>query len=157
MSYANGRLPASQLSPIPGGRLRKGAPARSWLAMRLFIARKTHGKVWLKPTGPMSSYRTLDQQKELWRRYTSGQGPLAARPGTSNHGSATRAAVDVPTPAMQQAVRKYGHLFGWGIAGGRITSDAPSEPWHCTKWDDSMTLMARTWYWRWRMSRKGKK
>ena len=156
MAYLNGRLPASALSDIPGGRLRKGAPARSWLAMRYFIARKTGGKVWLRPTGPMSSYRTLQQQKELWARYTSGNGPLAARPGESNHGSSTRAAVDVPTPEMQAAVRKYGHLFGWGIAGGKIASDAMSEPWHCTKWDDSMTPKARWWYARWRLARRKK-
>jgi hypothetical protein len=157
MAYLNGRLPASQLSAIPGGRLRKGAPARSWLAMRYFIAKKTGGKVWLRPTGPMSSYRTLAQQQILWNRYVSGKGALAARPGSSNHGSATRAAVDVPTPEMQAAVRRWGHLFGWGIAGGQITSDAPNEPWHCTRWDDRINARTRAWHLRWRMSRKGKR
>lgn len=156
MAYPNGRLPASELSPIPGGRLRKGAPARSWLAMRYFIAKKTGGKVWLRPTGSMSSYRTLAQQQELWRRYMNGTGALAARPGTSNHGSATRAAVDVPTPEMQAAVRRWGHLFGWGIAGGKIHSDAPSEPWHCTRWDNAMNARTRLWYARWRLARRKK-
>jgi hypothetical protein len=33
---------------------------------------------------------------------------------------------------MQAAVRDCGHRFGWGIRGGRLSSDAPSEAWHCT-------------------------
>ena len=33
---------------------------------------------------------------------------------------------------MQAAVRQCGHQFGWGIRGGRLASDAPSEAWHCT-------------------------
>jgi hypothetical protein len=33
---------------------------------------------------------------------------------------------------MQAAVRECGHEFGWGIRGGRLGSDAPSESWHCT-------------------------
>ena len=152
MSYANGRLPAKSLTPIPGGRLRKGAPAKSWLAMRWYISRKTG--TWLRPTGSMSSYRTYAQQQTLWYLYTSGKGALAARPGTSNHGSATRAAVDVPTPAMQAAIRKYGYLFGWGIAGGRLGSDAPSEPWHAMKPDNSMTARSRYWYARYRLAKK---
>lgn len=153
MSYPNGKLPGWMLSSIPMGRLRRGAPARSWLAMRYYIARKTRGKVWLRPTGPMSSYRTYEQQVILWNRYMDG-GALAARPGTSNHGSATRAACDIPDPAMQAAVRKYGHKFGWGIAGGKLPSDAPSEPWHCTFAQDRMTPSAKFWFWRYRKAKK---
>jgi hypothetical protein len=143
------------LSRIPGGRLRRGAPARSWLAMRYYIARKTKGAVWLYPSGPMSSYRTYEQQVILHQRMLNG-GALAAKPGTSNHGSATRAAVDVPTPAMQAAVRKWGHRFGWGIAGGKLPSDALSESWHCTFARDRMTPWARVWFWRYRRAEKRK-
>ena len=151
MAYRNGRLPASALSPIPGGRLAKGAPARSWLAMRWYVHRKTG--IWLYPTGPASSYRSLVKQQEFWSNYTNGKGPLAARPGTSNHGWGK--AVDVPLPAQQAAVRKYGHLFGWGIAGGKLSSDAPSEAWHCT-YRGPYTARARAWYWRQRAARRGK-
>ena len=149
MANLNGRLPASALSDIPGGRLAKGAPARSWLAMRWFIRKKTG--VWLYPTGPNSSYRTLAKQQEYWSNYLNGKGPLAARPGTSNHGFGR--AVDLPLPAQQAAVRKYGHLFGWGIAGGKLASDAPSEAWHCT-YRGPYTARARTWYWRQRAAKK---
>jgi len=41
-------------------------------------------------------------------------------------------AVDIPTTAMQAAVREHGHKYGWGIRGGQLASDAPSEAWHCT-------------------------
>ena len=151
MAYLNGRLPASALSDIPGGRLAKGAPARSWLAMRWFIYKREG--VWLYPTGPNSSYRSLLKQQEFWSNYMKGQGPLAARPGTSNHGWGK--AVDLPLPAQQAAVRRYGHLFGWGIAGGKLSSDAPSEAWHCT-WRGPYTAKARAWYLRQKLAR-GKK
>lgn len=149
MTYLNGRLPDSALSPIPGGRLAKGPAARSWLAMRWYIRRKTG--VWLYPTGPASSYRSLAKQQEFWANYMNGKGPLAARPGSSNHGWGK--AVDVPLPAQQAALRKYAHLFGWGIAGGKLASDAQSEPWHCT-FRGSYTRMARVWFWRYRVARR---
>jgi hypothetical protein len=38
----------------------------------------------------------------------------------------------MPTNAMQGAVREHGHNFGWGIRGGKLASDAPSEAWHST-------------------------
>ena len=149
---SNGRLPDAALTAIPGGRLRKGATARSWLAMRYYIGKKTG--VWLRPTGPYASYRPLWKQHEFYADYLAGRGPLAARPGTSNHGLGL--AVDIPTERMQAAVRRYGHLFGWGIKGGKLASDAPSEAWHCT-FRGPYSRFARRWYWRRRLSlRKGK-
>jgi hypothetical protein len=123
----NGRLSDSELTPIPGGRLRKDA-AVAWLAMRAYIG-KNRG-VWICPTSVRTAYRPYADQQYFWDLYTRRRGALAARPGTSNHGWGI--AVDLPTPAMQAAVRECGHNFGWGIRGGRLTSDAPSEAWHCT-------------------------
>lgn len=123
----NGNLPARDLSPIPGGQLRKDA-AVAWLAMRSFIG-KQEG-IWICPTSPRTSYRSLADQQFFWDLFQSGKGALAARPGTSNHGWGI--AVDVPTAAMQAAVRGCGHTFGWGIRGGKLASDAPSEAWHTT-------------------------
>lgn len=145
---ANGQLPDSALSKIPGGRLKMGAPARSWLAMRYYIMRHYRGLA-IVPTGPSSSYRTLAKQREFFANYQNGTGPLAARPGTSNHGLGL--AVDVPTAQMQAAIRECGHLFGWGIRGGRLASDAPSEAWHCT-YRGPYTRFARGWYWRRRLA-----
>ena len=143
----NGKLPDSALSAIPGGKLAKGGTARSWLAMRFYIGRK-HG-VWIRPTGPVSSYRALNAQRYFYAKWKAGRGALAAVPGTSNHGLGL--AVDLPTEDMQRRVREYGHLFGWGIKGGVLSSDAPSEAWHCT-YRGPYTKFARRWYWRRRLS-----
>lgn len=157
-TYPNGRVPAWELTPIPGGRLRRGAPAKSWLGLRYFLGRR-YG-VWIHPTGPMSSWRSVAQQQELWGRYMNGDGALAARPGTSNHGSGVpgRGAVDLPTEQMQALMRRHGNAFGWSIAGAGYT-DAPSEPWHAVTMPRGtsgrrMTVKARYWYARWRIARK---
>jgi hypothetical protein len=123
----NGNLPASELTPIPGGQLRSDA-AVAWLAMRKRIGKEQ--SVWICPTSPRTSYRPLADQQYFWNLYRSGRGALAATPGTSNHGWGI--AVDLPSAAMQAAVRRCGHEYGWGIAGGKLPSDAPSEAWHAT-------------------------
>jgi hypothetical protein len=122
----NGNLPATDLAPIPGGQLRIDAAA-AWLAMRTHVGKDG---VWICPTSPRTAYRPLKDQQYFWHLYRTGKGPLAAVPGTSNHGWGI--AVDMPSPAMQAAVRACGHEFGWGIRGGRLPSDAPSEAWHAT-------------------------
>lgn len=122
---ANGRIPASDLAPIPGGRLRKDAAA-SWLRLRQRIHKETG--LWICPTSPRTAYRPYADQEYFWRLYQSGRGALAARPGTSNHGWGV--AVDLPTPAMAAAMRRYGPEYGWGIRGASLGSDAPSEWWH---------------------------
>ena len=121
----NGRLPAGELATIPGGRLRKDAAA-AWLAMRNQIGRQQG--IWICPTSVRTAYRPLADQQYFWDLYKSGKGALAAVPGTSNHGWGI--AVDLPRADMQAAVRARGHAFGWGIRGGKMTSDAPSEAWH---------------------------
>jgi len=123
----NGKLPDSVLAPIPGGKLRKDA-AIAWTALRAKIG-KEQG-VWICPTSPRTAYRPYADQEFFWKLYKSGNGALAAQPGTSNHGWGI--AVDIPTAPMQAALRTHGHAFGWGIRGGKLASDAPSEAWHCT-------------------------
>lgn len=109
----NGRLPASELAPIPGGELRIDA-ARAW--------NDGPAKAGLRPTGPRSSYRTYDEQVYFWNLYQSGQGALAAYPGTSNHGWGT--AVDVAEPWMAEWLRDHGAEYGWAKI------EAFSEWWH---------------------------
>jgi hypothetical protein len=127
MPPANGKLGPSDLEAIPGGRLRADA-ANAWLAMRARVGKEQD--VWICPTSPRTSYRSFADQEYFWGLYKSGKGALAAVPGHSNHGWGI--AVDTPSPAMQAAVRAIGHEYGWGIRGGQLASDAPSEPWHCT-------------------------
>ena len=117
----NGRLPPSELAPIPGGRLRKDAAA-AFNAMHAASVRRYN--IPLQPFGPMSSYRDLNEQQVLWNLYQSGRGNLAAHPGTSNHGWGL--AVDFATPRMRGVVDAIGAPFGWS----KRWSDAPSEWWH---------------------------
>lgn len=132
MGYANGRLPASALRPIPGGKLSTRA-AVAWEAMRLEGIRKGH--VAIMPAGPVSSYRTLAEQWERWRIYKRG-GPLAAKPGTSNHGWGN--AVDLEDPeAMRPVVDEYGEKYGWRWG------EAPGEPWHVTFYDGGLAAAVK--------------
>ena len=114
----NGRLPASDLAPIAQGRLRKDAAA-AWNAMNV-EARRLGCE--LLPTGSKSSYRSYDQQVELWNLYKSGRGNLAATPGTSNHGLGL--AVDLATHEMRSMVDRIGARWGYE----KRTSDAQCVP-----------------------------
>ena len=119
----NGRLPDSELAAIPGGRLRKDA-ADAWLAMRVYIG-KSKG-VWICPTSFRTAYRPYADQEYFWNLYRNKGGALAARPGTSNHGWGI--AVDLPTPAMQAAVREHGHEFGGASGAGGSAATRRARP-----------------------------
>jgi hypothetical protein len=125
----NGQLPASELSPIFEGQLRNDAAA-AWNAMNVEARRRG---MELRPTGSMSSYRTLAQQQHLWALYQSGEGNLAATPGTSNHGWGL--AVDVPVPSMRAMIDRIGEPYGWA----KKWSDAQSEWWHIKYKEGSYT------------------
>lgn len=120
MAYANGKYPASALSPIYQGSLCK-EPAAGWNAMNV-EARKLGTELY--PTGSMSSYRTYEQQEYLYQQYLNGTGNLAAVPGTSNHG--TGITVDVPYTYMRDMIDRIGARYGYS----KSWSDAPSEWWH---------------------------
>jgi hypothetical protein len=127
MAYANGRLPRSALGEITraanGDRayLRKDV-ARLFLAMNAESVRR-YG-VTLRATSGRVAYRTYAEQQYFWNLYLSGNGNLAARPGTSNHGLGTT--IDFATPQMRAIVDKIGAKYGFA----KRWSDAPSEWWH---------------------------
>jgi LysM repeat protein len=107
--------------PSPWGELHlTPAAADAWNAMRA-EALRIYG-VDLQPGGPMSAYRTYDQQAELHDLYLSGQGAPANPPGSSSHEVGT--AVDLATPQMRQIIDEIGAGFGWGKV------HAPGEWWH---------------------------
>ena len=118
--YPNGKIPASELAPIKSGELRSDCAA-AWNAMNV-EARELGCELW--PTGSKSSYRSYEQQVELYNLYLSGEGNLAAVPGTSNHGWGT--AVDLATYDMRDMVDRIGAKYGYS----KSWSDAPSEWWH---------------------------
>ena len=116
---SNGRLTAADLAPINNGRLRRGnGSAASWNAMCGEARRR--GMTVPVPAGPNSSYRTYERQVYYWHN----QPPVAAYPGTSNHGWAN--AVDVSQPAGVSTVKRIGAKYGW------YWGEAPSEWWHTT-------------------------
>jgi LysM repeat protein len=83
--------------PSPWGGLHlTPAAAEAWNAMRE-EALNVYG-VDLVPAGPMSAYRTHDQQAELYDLYLAGGGAPANPPGSSSHELGI--AVDVETPQV---------------------------------------------------------
>lgn len=121
MSFANGRLPASALAPIPGGRLRKDAAMR-WNAMCIYL--RARGRAIPMPTGPQSSYRDFAGQVAMRRMWCArGRCGNAAIPGFSNHGWGI--AVDAGQAWICDTVPQFGFH--------KRFSDAPWEAWH-RKW-----------------------
>jgi LysM repeat protein len=94
--------------------------ASGWNQMRS-ASQSTYGQD-LYPGGPLSAYRTYDQQSQLYQAYLNGTGAPANAPGSSSHELGT--AVDVATPEMRSIVDAIGSTFGWGKVHG------PSEWWH---------------------------
>ena len=75
----------------------------------------------LYPGGPLSAYRTYDQQSYLYNLYLSGQGAPANPPGTSTHELGV--AVDVADETMRGVIDQIGSIYGWAAT-------IPSEWWH---------------------------
>ena len=75
--------------------------------------------------GATSGFRTMGEQQQLYRRYLSGRGNLAARPGYSNHQNGI--AMDVSGvggrgTAADRWLRRNAARFGF--------RNLPSEYWH---------------------------
>jgi LysM repeat protein len=95
------------------------AAADSWNAMR--DASLSQYGVDLYPGGPLSAYRTYEEQAYLYDLYLSGQGAPANPPGTSTHELGI--AVDVAEPVMRDVIDQIGGAYGWWGA-------IPTEWWH---------------------------
>ena len=106
--------------PSPYGTLQLDpAAADSWNSMRQ-ESLADYG-VDLYPGGPLSAYRTYDQQSYLYNLYLSGQGAPANPPGTSTHELGV--AVDVADETMRGVIDQIGSIYGWAAT-------IPSEWWH---------------------------
>lgn len=107
--------------PSPYGELHLDpAAADSWNAMREESI-NTYG-VDIYPAGPLSAYRSYEQQAQLYQDYLNGTGALAAPPGTSAHETGT--AVDLESESMRAVIDEIGPAYGWG------KTEAPDEWWH---------------------------
>jgi murein DD-endopeptidase MepM/ murein hydrolase activator NlpD len=107
--------------PSPWGELHLlPAAADAWNAMRQ-ESLEVYG-IDIYPNGPISAYRTYEQQAALYDLYLSGQGAPANPPGASSHELGT--AVDVATEDMRWVIDQIGWKYGWGKVHG------PDEWWH---------------------------
>jgi LysM repeat protein len=107
--------------PSPYGELHLApAAAEAWNAMRA-ESLQVYG-VDLYPSGPVSAYRTYEQQAALYQRFIDGVGAPANPPGTSSHELGT--AVDVETQQMRWVIDQIGWKYGWAKVHG------PAEWWH---------------------------
>jgi LysM repeat protein len=94
--------------------------AAAWEAMRQ-ESLSVYG-IDLYPDGTLSAFRSYAQQLYLYNLYLSGQGSLAAVPGTSVHEYGT--AIDLAEPSMRTVVDQIGANYGWAKI------EAPDEWWH---------------------------
>ncbi len=70
-----------------------------------------------------SGFRTNPQQQEVFDLYRRGRGPLAARPGFSNHQSGHALDLDMRLPRVRLWMSRHAHEFGF-------QRTVPSENWH---------------------------
>lgn len=107
--------------PGPSGELHlEAAAASAWNAMREESLRLYGTDLY--PEGPLSAYRTSEEQRYLYELYLAGQGAPAAPPGSSSHQAGT--AVDLATEDMRWVVDQIGAAYGWAKV------EAPDEWWH---------------------------
>jgi murein DD-endopeptidase MepM/ murein hydrolase activator NlpD len=124
--------PAAPPAPAPGSTYGLGhipsywgelhlqpAAAESWNAMR--AASLSQFGVDLAPAGPLSAFRTYEQQAYLYNLFLGGQGTPANPPGTSTHELGI--AADLADPAMRGVIDQIGAAYGW-------VGNIPAEWWH---------------------------
>lgn len=122
--YTNGRLPSAALTSVGYGSWRLSTYCiKDYKAMN--AAFKARFGINLPITGSMSAYRTYDQQVYLYNLYLSGQGNLAARPGTSNHGWGLTVDVGVAPYGSTKYNWLNANAGRWGF-----NDDVSGEPWH---------------------------
>lgn len=118
--YGNGRLPDSVLESVGIGDHRLWAPAAAAFR-QLYAAAQADGI----EIGISDSYRSYAAQVDVARRKgLYGQGGLAARPGTSNHGWGLSLDLQLSSAALGW-MRVHARTYGF-------VEDVPRETWHWT-------------------------
>lgn len=74
-----------------------------------------------------SGFRTIAQQTELFNLYRRGRGPLASKPGQSNHQSGHALDLETRSPRVRLWLKRHAYQFGF-----RRT--VPCERWHWEYW-----------------------
>ena len=75
----------------------------------------------------VSGFRTQERQRELYRLFRRGQGPLASLPGHSNHQSGHAVDLDMSLPGVKLWLKRNARHFGF-------KRTVPSERWHWEHW-----------------------
>ena len=107
--------PAASLAP---------SAAASWSSMRA-EAQSVYGVDLYPSAGPLSVYRTYEQQAQLYDLYLEGKGAPANPPGTSAHELGI--AVDLAEPEMRSVIDEIGGKYGW-------VAPHSNEWWHVEYW-----------------------
>lgn len=113
----NGRIALTQLVQIDATHYAAPGCARAWVGFSRELG-LTVGNA------ADAAYRSLEWQQYRYSLYKTKGGPVAAYPGTSNHGLGM--AIDIgnyykhPQKTLQAVGLKYGFRF-----------DTPTEAWHC--------------------------
>ena len=104
--------------------------ARVWAEVRTAVAfldmADAAAKAGLK-LSVSSGYRSYAAQAELFRLYRFGQGPLASRPGTSNHENGHALDIDSRQLPVRLWLRRNAERYGF-------QRTVPSERWHWEHW-----------------------
>lgn len=100
------------------------AAAESWSAMRA-ESQASFGIDLYPSEGPLSAYRTYEQQAQLYELFLAGEGAPANPPGTSAHELGL--AVDLATPEMRSVIDQIGPTYGW-------YAPHDNEWWHVEYW-----------------------
>jgi peptidoglycan hydrolase-like protein with peptidoglycan-binding domain len=117
--YVNGVPRQINLSGISNGKMMRADAAASFNRMHAAAAR---AGIDLHVN---SGFRSMEEQRELYRKYLNGTGNLAAKPGYSNHQGGI--AVDMNVGSTSTTTYKWlaAHADEYGFK-----RTVPSEPWH---------------------------
>jgi D-alanyl-D-alanine carboxypeptidase len=112
--------PTKRLTRVPGGESLRTDVAGAF--QKMIAAARTEGIfLWAN-----SGYRTVAEQRRLYRLFRRGKGPKAARPGRSNHHLGI--AVDIPVGGAESS-DNYNWLATHACRFGFLRT-VPTEPWH---------------------------
>src|SRR6187431_1539949 len=118
--YQNGQIPLSAMVRTEEGQYLQANAHAAWGNLARACAAATG--VWLAIN---EGYRDLAKQQYYWNLYQSGQGNVAAVPGTSNHGRGVAVDIEHYDAVWSWLMNNAGN-YGWSWATGQ----ASGERWH---------------------------
>lgn len=124
LGYVKGVAQWIEVASISGGGQLRTDAAASW--NRLYSKAQTDGQL----LGVNTSFRTFEEQSELYSRFLLGVGSSAAQPGFSNHQGGVAIDVAVQSSTASPAYRwlaANAPAHGWTNVGAGFSSP---EYWH---------------------------